>query len=527
MGDYKKYKAADGDHKTDLKITRKTVVINTVPARAITLTIGVFFDGTGNNTNNTNQRLLQDCTAEDVGMNSADTQSCMRKLKMGSIGAGSYLNYYSNIHWLNTLYIQDEDLSDDKEVFQCSVYVSGIGTSAGKPDSAIGKGIGAWVEGVVDKTDEAVNSITAEVKRFLGVIKDQSILIKKVQFDVFGFSRGAAAARHFSNRVLSQDEAITAALNKGLETMSRYGKSAGEVRFLGIFDTVAAVGGLKNMFNVHGGGNPGIDLALPVGVAEHVFQITAMHECRYNFSLNSIKEAWPELPLPGVHSDVGGGYNPQEKEYLFLTRPKFETVYEGVTERDTQVFRQSENMIPALRITPEIVPIVANSTIRTETWYDYNTTPDQKRSGSIQKRVGAAVTSERVITNDWSKVCLRVMLDAAKDAGLGFNPIRKADLELILPSELEPLCKKAIGQGKAIRTGNPLIPFSSEEMNIIGRYIHCSANWNAVVVKDVWLDGKEVKVIKGGVRATEMTGFVDRPNPSWKRTVWNMRGKEV
>ncbi|TQI81192.1 putative alpha/beta hydrolase family protein DUF2235 [Serratia fonticola] len=527
MVDYKKYEVTDGDHKTDLKIIRKTVVINTVPARAITLTIGVFFDGTGNNTNNTNQRLLQDCTAEDVGMNSADAQSCMRKLKMGSIGAGSYLNYYTNIHWLSTLYIQDEDLSDDKEIFQGSVYVSGIGTSAGKPDSAIGKGIGAWVEGVVDKTDEAVNSITAEIKRFLGVIKNQNILIKKVQFDVFGFSRGAAAARHFSNRVLSQDKAITAAINKGLETASRYGKSAGEVRFLGIFDTVAAVGGLKNMFNVHGGGNPGIDLALPVGVAEHVFQITAMHECRYNFSLNSIKEAWPELSLPGVHSDVGGGYNPQEREYIFLTRPKFETVYEGVTERDTQVFRQTENMIPTLRITPEIAPIVANSTIRTETWYDYNTTPGQKRAGVIQKRVGAAVTAERVITNDWAKVCMRVMLDAAKDSGVLFEEIQEKDKNLSVPLELEPLIDKAIAQGKAIRCGKKIIPFTQEEMNLIGKYIHCSANWNAVIVKDVWLDGKEVKVIRGAVRATEITGFVDRPNPSWKRTVWNMRGEEV
>jgi len=38
-----------------------------------------------------------------------------------------------------------------------------------------------------------------------------------VQFDVFGFSRGAAAARHFANRVMKQDTAVAAAIDKGLD----------------------------------------------------------------------------------------------------------------------------------------------------------------------------------------------------------------------------------------------------------------------------------------------------------------------
>ncbi len=524
MADNYNYEVVDGNHKTDISGTIKTVVVNSVPSQEITLTIGIFFDGTGNNVDNTNQRLLQDCTRQDVGMNEADAQSCMKHLKMSSVGASSYLNYYSNIHWLNTLYIQDDELSKDTKNFQGSLYVTGIGTSSGKPDSAIGKGIGAWFEGVIDKTDQAINLIPVEIIRFINAAQGNNIVIDKIQFDVFGFSRGAAAARHFSNRVLSQDKAITDAINKGIGTISRHGKAAGEVRFLGIFDTVAAVGGLKNFFNVHGGGNPGIDLTLPPAIAQHVFQISAMHECRYNFSLNSIKEGWPELPLPGVHSDAGGGYNPQEREYLFLTRPEFETVSEGVTERDTLVFRKMENSIPALMAMPTVGPIMASGKVQTSTWYDYNTTPDQKRAGNIQKRVGAAVTLERVITNDWSKVCLRVMLDAAQDAGVLFNDIQDNDKNLSLPSDLIALNEKAIAQGKAIRCGSEITQFTSDELNIIGKYIHCSANWNAVTVKDVWLDGKEVKMIQGAVQPFELIGFVNRPNPNWVRAVWNMQG---
>jgi len=46
-----------------------------------------------------------------------------------------------------------------------------------------------------------------------------------------------------------------------------------------------------------------VKLTLRPGVAEKVFHITAANECRFNFALNSVKPAWPELALPGAHSD--------------------------------------------------------------------------------------------------------------------------------------------------------------------------------------------------------------------------------
>ncbi|RAN85550.1 hypothetical protein B5P41_34380, partial [Bacillus sp. SRB_28] len=72
--------------------------------REVTLTIGVFFDGTGNNANNSGDR--QDvCTAEHFGMNNEESESALQHcilLDRGLSGtaAGSYLGYYTNVHWL-------------------------------------------------------------------------------------------------------------------------------------------------------------------------------------------------------------------------------------------------------------------------------------------------------------------------------------------------------------------------------------------------------------------------------------------
>ncbi|MGK7630855.1 type VI secretion system tube protein TssD, partial [Salmonella enterica] len=60
------------------------------------------------------------------------------------------------------------------------------------------------------------------------------------------------------------------------------GKPAGEVQFLGLFDTVTAVGGMLDGLDPHDGNNLAVKIGLPPGVAKQVFHLTAMHECRYN-----------------------------------------------------------------------------------------------------------------------------------------------------------------------------------------------------------------------------------------------------
>lgn len=135
-------------------------------------------------------------------MNNADAQSayfqCVQ-LKSGHSGfaAGSHLGYYTNVHWLNTLY--STNLPVDSEQGQNAIYIEGIGTESGEGDSAYGMGTGRGNSGVVSKTDKAVRALVATIKDYLTNPSGTDIgIVRELQFDIFGFSRGAAA-RHFAN----------------------------------------------------------------------------------------------------------------------------------------------------------------------------------------------------------------------------------------------------------------------------------------------------------------------------------------
>jgi hypothetical protein len=490
--------------------------------REITLTIGVFFDGTGNNANNTADRLNV-CTGDHFGMDNADAQSAFMQciqLKRGHSGtaAGSYLGYYTNVHWLNTLYTTSLPVDGDQG--QYAVYIEGIGTESSEGDSSYGMGTGRGDTGVVGKTDKAVTELVSGIRDYLAKHPEaSSCVIKELQFDIFGFSRGAAAARHFANRVFSQDSAIIAAIKSGLGSVDFSGTPGGKTRFLGIFDTVAAIGTPINGLNPHSADTGDVNIVLRPGVAEKVFHITAQHECRFNFALNSVKPAWPELALPGVHSDIGGGYNPSEYEAYFLTRPQFETVPLSTPDSETRIYRQTCEQLTVMDTYPAIAPVFQSVEIEINAWHDDRMPAD--RYGTLQKRSAAALIIDRPTRNDWSKVVLRVMLDAAQDAGVVFDPISPDNSNLSLPAELNSLCEKAIVMGRAVRSGQSATGFTTPEIHALAeKYLHCSANWNSVV-----RDGQGM--VTGAVKPAELVTFTNRPDERWQRTVYDMGGNKI
>lgn len=495
------------------------------PKREITLTLGVFFDGTGNNAINT-ENMLKACSSEHFNLSDKDaktilTQCGHNRMGVSGFGAGSYTGYYTNVHWLHTLYQQN--FSAENTQIQRAIYVEGVGTKAGKPDNPVGLGLGISDTGVIAKTDEAVVNLIQGIQQGLvsinNMLEGKSFLIKNIQFDIFGFSRGAAAARHFANRIFSKDDAIVAAIRQGIGEVEYHGEPEGKTRFLGIFDTVAAIGTPSNGLNPHTADTGDVNIVLRPGVAEKVFHITAQNECRFNFALNSVKPAWPELALPGVHSDIGGGYLPLERENLFISRPLVETVPFTRPGEQTRVYQQTVHEQGVLNLAPTIAPLMRTNKFSVETWYDDRMPQD--RYGNFQKRSFAAlVMRDRVVKNDWSKVVLRVMLDAAQEAGAIFEPIRETNTELQIPLELTSFCAQAIAYGKATRSGPTTQGFTIDEIDQIAKdYIHCSSNWDAVVTD---ASGG----IQGGTSAAEII-FTGRPDENWRRSEYNMDGKKL
>lgn len=128
--------------------------------------------------------------------------------------------------------------------------------------------------------------------------------LKKIRLSVFGFSRGAAAARVFCNW-------LSDALDKDMKIVG----IPVELDFLGIFDTVASVGFAQSflLFEGHGGWAQEQYLRIPSYVKRTVHLVSA-HEVRGSFPLDKAEaENCLELVYPGVHSDLGGGYVPGEQ----------------------------------------------------------------------------------------------------------------------------------------------------------------------------------------------------------------------
>jgi hypothetical protein len=130
--------------------------------------------------------------------------------------------------------------------------------------------------------------------------------LKEVFIDVFGFSRGAAEARVFCRWLDAHFQGDSLA---GVRT---------HLRFLGLFDTVAAVGigaSATRFTNGHQDWGAAANLRVPARV-RHTEHYVAMHENRSAFPLEDLASegqlpgSCRQLRYPGMHSDVGGGYTP-------------------------------------------------------------------------------------------------------------------------------------------------------------------------------------------------------------------------
>ena len=235
-----------------------------------------------------------------------------------------------------------------------SFYIPGLGTyfsDIGDNGESAGKAFGRRGEERLQWALKKLQERRAMAKNLIGI-----------DIAVFGFSRGAALARAFANRVQALCEAATT----GTGWVLKGSTVALDIYFMGLWDTVASVGLPKSVNNqsklglIIGGlrgdaagpaarmserdvatiayGRPGADpaasnlwswadghadwgaqMSIPAIVSKGVHMM-AGHEMRNSFPVDSVMQGerrasafeGDEFVYPGVHSNVGGGYRPGE-----------------------------------------------------------------------------------------------------------------------------------------------------------------------------------------------------------------------
>ncbi|MBI6922006.1 MULTISPECIES: DUF2235 domain-containing protein [Pseudomonas] len=389
-----------------------------------TLRFGVFFDGTGNNRHNSM---------------AVDEQR------------GSYGNALSNVALLHALYPAGEADADGTRVF-LKRYVEGVGTLAGEADHAYAAATGCGRTGVEARVAEALQGMAEQLQGWCRAHPQAAVA--RVEFDLFGFSRGAAAARHLGN--LLQDGA------GGLLPIA----CDISINFIGLFDTVAAIiAPLQGDFDPADSRQGGLRLGLGAGIARQVVQLVAGDEQRHNFPLVG---SGHDIVLPGVHSNIGGGYPETTLEQVLLCKPRSQRVPVGMRAEQSRVYATvSALLASAYADRREPRPQVVS----------WEAPLAGGRPNEAQKQVYAALYREREVAGQLSRVYLSVMRALAVRAGVPFAPLGEQP-EHRLPEDLLEISRKlhayALGE-----TDQPGLS-EAEQRLLCEKYVHASANWNAL-----------------------------------------------
>jgi type VI secretion system secreted protein VgrG len=448
----------------------------------ITLRIGLFFDGTGNN--QSNAAATERCRRQDLEtFSSEELESIAATCKQYGFGEfdgsafnsapnNSYGNAPSNVAYLYQLYPDNavDGISAEAKTGYIKAYVEGIGTrSGGKDATLIGQALGQGETGVVARVKQAPGLLAKQLDRFR--IANPSVAIGKIEFDVFGFSRGGAAARHCVNEVLKPRRGIFAGLlNSGGPGLLKSFNPVADVgiNLIGLFDTVAAISDpLHGDFSPGDDVNRGVNLYLPPDCARQVIQLKALDEYRADFSLNNVHHTHLQIGLQGAHSDVGGGYLPRAREKLWMTQPCKASVPTGQRVESHTDWARAEADAKALRESG----VARHGYVAVKAWLA--ATNPRGKAASVMEDYWITVLLERPVHGELSLVALRVMRELAVRHGVPFKSLEERP-ELAMPDELMPIAKRILQQ---VMTDRLVRLEPAQEALLRARYIHISAHW--------------------------------------------------
>jgi Uncharacterized conserved protein (DUF2235). len=459
----------------------------------LTVRLGMFFDGTGNNSYNA--ELARDQTRIWATRCENEQQAATLSQWCGaSPNAGSASNEITNIQKLHDFYqFSDTPVNN---VFIHRQYIEGIGTTNDGSsatitnDSKYGMATGEGDTGVDAKVKKGCDIAAKSLKEPLRNSDYDGVVC--FQFDVFGFSRGAAAARHFVNVVTQgangylgkalQEQEITLPAHFDWQNPQHC-----QFTFVGVFDTVAAiVDPADGDFSPANDDNPGIHLALPVKQTMRAVHLTAADEFRDYFALNQLNPAaqFTEISVPGAHSDVGGGYysryylnaqNPQSMNRA-LQEDIIVSAYScglfmypsDASIKRTSAWRKAEADRARL-IRDGWAPAAAIQ-------LDYKITRQNHKTSDTYVLL-VKVIMQRIVEGELSRIHLRLMYGLAKYAKVPLRNFVSDNSSTQVSTELNEIADEILREAEQGRVSPQLMAL---HVHLRPRYVHYSANLNLV-----------------------------------------------
>ncbi|MET4027338.1 hypothetical protein ABIE59_002873 [Marinobacter sp. MBR-99] len=458
------------------------------PSPRIHLEVGLFTDGTMNNAANTQafkEQLERECLIPYEN-NTISREECEQRLSL-MLGA-SYANAASNVAKLWDLYVEDEKEEEGTSTYRFSVYAPGAGTKTGEGDVLYSAATGMGEAGVIEQVKRAFKTVAETTKRLA-----EGLPIDRLTVDLFGFSRGAAAARHAAHEINQGESGLLA---KILAQNHIPWPETVEIRFVGLFDSVAAiVNPAAGDLSAHNNRNCPVKLYLDPGKVGQAVHLTATHEHRRNFALNSLRNHdgglpanFREIALPGVHSDIGGGYGDSQREDVLLS-PKLQVPRDRLRWPDKtlqwdNLEAKRQQVEAAGWIGPHNLPVRQSEQL--QAWPKDLGPEGPARLEIVTRRYDHPAPDGRVelvlrmlrqVRGEYSRVALRLMHQLALDNNVPLKKMPDRD-DMNLPTELLPIYQQLHDQVSGGEDAPHLS--SNDQALLLQRYLHYSAHYNGI-----------------------------------------------
>jgi len=460
---------------------------------------------------------------------------------------------YTNVAILEAVYNTSTNQSDNAKERHYSIYIEGSGSNMEiypkkeneiqkEIESNIGKlGIvkdaeveanliskivglafgNAWT-GVMAKTRKVANQVYNIIEREKGGEKQPKI---NLHFDLFGFSRGATAARAFNYAIDAKDgnvakegfiddfKMITGRDKMFLSKNGNNHINGKKVRFLGIYDTVSSIGVINNKGvleewiakqlneksedckiykkepyhedNVKDYGLYATDQA------NKVFHICALDEVRQNFALVDIQQSIDkgngiELFLPGCHTDIGGGIT-LGREETYVVNLRSLTGVPNYICIDYPYHRGKMNYKSVTDSTLiELGWLKDTDFVEDKTWYRGTPTEDilNSKEGTVAtKNVGELakrdnIIMQRYVKPGYSNVSLHLMRNQAEAPPQAGAPpqgmFKEIPSNYAVPQELKDYFEII---NKSVKAGRTFVHPDKDFYSFLRKnYLHFSAN---------------------------------------------------